>query len=93
MSRRMGRHTYGKSADGASQLHQLDGVSQLALDRPRICGRVTTERHQVLHTRFAELHQDLGQLQTGVGHADEMRHRRQGGGAQHPDDQVVGALA
>ena len=38
-------------------------------------------------------HQDLGQLQPGVGHTDQVGHRHQGGGAEHAGDQVEGPLA
>ena len=67
--------------------------AQLALGGLGVGRRIPAEGHEVLDARLAELDQDLGQLQPGMGHADQMGHRRQGGGAQHPDHQVVGALA
>ena len=89
----VGRHPDREPADGPGQLHQLDGVGQLALGGVGIGRRIAAEGHEVLDARLAELDQDLRQLQPGVGHADQMGHRGEAGGAQHPDHQVVGALA
>ena len=56
-------------------------------------GRVAAEGHQVLHAGLAQVDQDLGQLEAGVGHADEVGHGDEVGGPQHPGDQVDGPLA
>ncbi len=89
----MGCHPDRESADGPGQLDQFDGVGQLALGGFGVGGRITAQGHEVFDARLAEVDQDLRQLQPGVGHADQMGHRCQAGGAQHPDHQIVGALA
>ncbi len=89
----MGRHPDAESADGPGQLHQLDGVDELTLGRVGIGRRIATEGHEVLNPGLAEVDQDLGQLQAGVGGADQVGHRGQRGGAQHPDHEIVGSLA
>ena len=71
---------------------QLGRVGQLARPGVGIGGRVAAERHQVLDARLAQRHQDVGQLQPGVGHADEVRHRVEACRVQHPRDEVEGAL-
>src|SRR5664280_188695 len=93
MAARLGRHSHRETADGIGQLDQLVGVVQLARSLPGPGGRVPSQRHQVLHTGRPVGDEDLRQLQPGVGHADKVGHGHQGGGAEHPGDQVEGALA
>ena len=89
----MGGDADREAADRPGQLHELDGVEELAGPGRRVGRGVAPQGHEVLHARLAERHQDLGELQPGVGHADEVGHRGEGGGAQHAGHQVVGALA
>ena len=90
---RVGRHADGEAADGAGQLHQLRREGELTGAGARVLGRVATERHQVLHAGLAQGDEDVGQLQAGVGHADEVGHRVELGRVQHARDEVEGALA
>ena len=92
MAGRVGRHPDREPADGPGQLDQLDGEAQLPLDGVRIGRGIAAEGHEVLDPRLAEFDQDLGQLQPGMGHADQMSHRGQAGRPQHADHQVMGAL-
>ncbi len=89
----VGGHPDRESPDGPGQLHQLDGMGQLAFGGIGIGRRVAAEGHEVLDARLAEIDQDLRQLEPGVGHADQMGHRGQAGRPQHPHHQIVGALA
>ncbi len=89
----MGGHTDGEATDGPGQLDELDGVQELTGASRGVGGGVTAQGHEVLHARLAEGHQDLGELQSGVGDAHEVGHGGQRGGAQHARHQVVGTLA
>ena len=92
VARRVRRHPNGEPADGPGQLDQLYRVGEL----PRRVGaghHVAAQGEDVLHPGTAQRDQDLGQLEAGVGDAHEVRHRDEGGGVQHPGDQVLGALA
>ena len=53
---------------------------------------IPAQGHQVLHAGLAEVHQDLGQLEPGMGHADQMGHRCSRCGVPHPRHQVVGPV-
>ena len=92
MPGRVGRHPDREAADGPGQLDQLDGVGQLTGPGLGIGGRVAAERHEVLDAGLAQRDQDVGQLQPGVGHADEMRHRVERRRVQHAAHQVERAL-
>ena len=89
----LGRHPDREPADGRGQLDQLRCMAELPLPVIGIDGWVATQRHQVLDPGRPVGDQDLGQLQPGVGHTDEMGHGHQRGGAQHAGDQVEGPLA
>ena len=93
MAGRVGGHPDGESADGAGQLHELRGVGQLAGAGGRVLGRVAAERHEVLDAGLAQRDEDVGQLEAGVGHADEVGHGIEPGGVQHARHQVERALA
>ena len=92
MARRVGGHADGEAADGVGQLDQFAGVGELPGAGVRILGRIAPERHQILDARLAQRHQDVGQLQAGVGNANQMGHRVEPGGVQHARNQVEGAL-
>ena len=86
----LGGHPDGEPADGPGQLHQLRGVGQLADGGVGVGRRVAAQGHQVLDARPAQLDQDLGQLEAGVGDADQVGHRHQVGRPQHAGDQIDG---
>ena len=69
------------------------GVGQLTGPGVGIGRGVAAQRHQVLDAGLAQRDQDVGQLQPGVRHADEVGHGVERGGVQHAAHQVEGALA
>ena len=93
MAGRMGRHADREAADGAGQLDQLGGVGELAGAGVGIGRGVAAQGHEVLHAGLAQRDQDVGQLEAGVGHADQVGHRVERRRVQHAGDQVEGALA
>ena len=79
--------------DRVGQLDQVEREGELACAVGGLDGRVSAEGEHVLDAGLAVVDQDLGQLQAAVHDAGEVRHRGEGGGAQHPDHQIVGAPA
>ena len=92
VARRMGGHADGEASDGPRQLHQLGGVGQFTGPRIGILGWIATEGHEVLHPRLAQRHEDVGQLQPGVGHADDVGHGIEVGRVEHAGHEVDRAL-
>ncbi len=85
-------NTDGEATNGPGQLHELSGVGQLAGAGRRVLGRVAPERHQVLDPGLAERHEDVGQLEPRVGHADDVGHGVEVGRVQQAGHEVDGAL-
>jgi len=85
--------TDGEATDGAGEMHELGGIGELARSGVGVLRRVAAERHEVLDARLAERDKDVGQFQARMGHADQVRHRVEPCGVQHPGDDVKGALA
>ena len=80
-------------ADATDQLHQLDGVVQLAGREVEVLGRVTPEGEDVVDAGVAVADDDVDQLGARVRGTGEMGHRGHRRVGVDRDDEVVGAFA